>query len=166
VANGVWPDPPPGAYVRANQTTVHPGQSAAQDAGGIQRYVILAYTFSAAEVASFGNQLKFHTYNFAVPADVLPGIDVRIYKNDTLVPPPFTFPAGTVFSDAIFGMDYDFGTVAAGDTLYIALGSIGDYAGQPLNVAYTLALVPEPGALLLICAVPALVLRRRRFDRD
>lgn len=161
-ANGAWPDAAPGAYVRANSTTVYPGQSASQDGSGIQRYVIMAYTFSPAEVAAHGPSLLFHTYNFNIPADVPGNIDVWAYKNDV---PIFTYPGGfppsTQFSDGIYGGDYDFGTVQAGDTLYLALGAQGDYAGQPLSVAFTLALVPEPGVLGMLSLLPALLARRR-----
>lgn len=160
-ANGAWPDAAPGSYVAISQSSFYPGQTATQDAGGIQRYAIAGYTFSAADIAADGNGLLFHTYHFIVPADAPGLIDVKVYKNNTLIA-PFTFPPGTDFSDAIFGQDYNFGTVAAGDTLYIGLGAEGDYTGQPLGVSYTLALVPEPTMLSLLVLVPALGLRRRQ----
>jgi hypothetical protein len=160
--NGLWPDAAPGSYTRATATTVFPGQSAAQAADGIQRYIILAYTFSPADIATNGNSLKFHTYEFVIPQDTPGNIDVWAFKNnDFLFTFPGGFPPGTTFSDAIFGPDYDFGTVQAGDTLYIALGAQGAYTGQPLSVAYTLALVPEPSALMLIGFAPVLMRRRR-----
>ena len=161
VANGTRPDAAPGAYLAAAQTAVYPGQTAAQASDGIARYVITAFTFSPNEIATYGSHLQFHTYHFIVPADVSGLVDVEVFKNNTPIA-QFPFPPGTDFSDAIFGQDYDFGTVAPGDTLYIALGGTGDYTGQPLGVAYTLGLVPEPLALPALTLGALGILRRRR----
>ena len=161
--NGAWPDAAPGSFTRTTSTTVFPGQSATQAADAIQRFVILAYTFSAADIAANGNSLKFHSYQFIIPQDTPGNIDVFAFLNNSFV---FTFPGGfppgTNFNDTIFGADYDFGTVQAGDTLYIGLGAQGAYSGQPLSVSYTLALVPEPSALLMAVGLPVLALRRKR----
>ena len=161
VANGVRPDPAPGAYLAASQTAVYPGQTATQASDGITRYVITAYTFSANQIATYGSHLQFHTYHFTVPADMPGLVDVEVFKNNTPIA-QFPFPPGTDFSDAIYGQDYDFGTVNPGDTLYIAQGATGAYAGQPLGVSYTLGLVPEPIALPAIALGALAVLRRRR----
>lgn len=161
-ANGTRPDAAPGSYLAAARTAVYPGQTATQASDGITRYVITAYTFSAAQVAADGNQLQFHTYHFTIPTDVPGPIDVEVYKNNTPVF-PFTFPPGTDFSDAVYGQDYSFGTVNPGDTLYIALGASGSYSGQPLGVSYTLALVPEPFTIGLLALAPLAL--RRRIDR-
>ena len=160
-ANGTRPDAAPGAYLAASQTAVYPGQPATQAADHITRYVITAFTFSADQIATYGNRLQFHTYHFTVPADAPGPVDVEVYKNNTLIA-PFPFPPGTDFSDAIFGQDYDFGTVQPGDTLYIAQGASGAYAGQPLGVSYTLALVPEPVALTSALVGAFGLIRRRR----
>ena len=161
VANGTRPDAAPGAYLAAAQTAVYPGQSATQAADHVTRYVITAYTFSAEQIATYGNQLLFHTYHFSVPADAPGPIDVEVYKNNTLIA-PFPFPPGTDFSDAVYGPDYPFGTVQPGDTLYIAQGASGAYGGQPLGVSYTLALVPEPVAVPALALGALGLLRRRR----
>jgi hypothetical protein len=161
VANGARPDPAPGAFLAASQTAVYPGQTATQAADLVTRYVITAYTFSAAQIAADGNQLLFHTYHFTIPADAPGPIDVEVYKNNTLIA-PFPFPPGTDFSDQTFGPDYPFGTVQPGDTLYIAQGASGDYTGQPLGVSYTLALVPEPIAAPALALGALGLLRRRR----
>lgn len=163
--NATYPDPAPASFLRVTSGTVRPGQPAAQDASGIQRYAILAYTFSAAEVAAYGSDLFFETFNFAVPEN-LPGgrVDVQVFKNEQLV---FTsdFLGGFEapgFSDAMFGGHYSFGTVQADDTLYIAIGTRGAYAGEPIGVAYTLALTPEPGTLATLAVAPLALARRRR----
>lgn len=161
VANGAWPDPAPGAYLAVTPTAVYPGQTATQAADGMARYVITAYTFSAAQIAAYGNDLQFHTYHFTVPADAPGPIDVEIYKDNTLIA-PFPFPPGTDFSDGTFGPDYDFGTVQAGDTLYIAQAASGNYTGQPLGISYTLGLVPEPVVAPAILLGALGMIRRRR----
>ena len=162
-STGAVPLAAPGSFLSAGPTAVHLGDTSTQAADHNSHYVILAYTFSAQQIASNGNNLTFHTSNFNVPADIsLDPLDVEIFKNTQPVAPPFTFPAGTVFSDSIFGQDYPFGTVQPGDTLYIALGGTGNYSGQSIGVSYTLALTPEPRFLTLISLTTPLLLNRRR----
>jgi hypothetical protein len=163
-ATGALPLAAPGSFLAAGPTSVSLGQSATQATDGNSHYVILGYTFTAGQIAANGNQLQFHTYNFGIPADAtLDPISVEVFKNTTLIPPPFTFPAGFPFSDATFGQDYPFGTVSPGDTLYIALGATGAYSGQNIGIAYTLSLVPEPASIgLIVCAAPLLLRRRRQ----
>jgi hypothetical protein len=162
-ATGTAPLTSPGSYLSAGPTSVRVGDSSTQAADHNSHYVILAYTFTAQQIATDGNQLTFHTYNFNVPAvGGLDPLDVEIFKNSTLLPPTFQFPAGTVFSDAIYGQDYPFGAVNPGDTLYIALGGMGNYSGQNIGVSYTLALTPEPASFgLLLLGAPLLMKRRR-----
>jgi hypothetical protein len=153
-----------GGSLSANSTGVKLGQTAAQASDGLSHYVILAYTFTAGQIAADGSNLVFHTYNFSVPNDPTLGpLDVQIYKNNTQLQ-DFPFPAGTTFSDAIYGPDYAFGPVSAGDTLYIALGGTTTYSGQQISVAYTLGLTttPEPSTVGLIAMAPVLLRRRRR----
>lgn len=162
-STGTLPQSNPGASLSATATTVTLGQGNAQAADGFSHYAILAYTFSAADVANFGNQIKFHTYSFNIPADAhLNKIDVEVFRNTSLV---FAnqFNAPTFFDNSIYGSDYDFGTVSPGDKLYVALGAVGgNYTNQPIGVAYTLALAPEPATLALAVLVAPLLLRRRR----
>jgi hypothetical protein len=160
-STGALPLAPPGSYLSTAPTYVTLGQSDTQASDGIRHYVILAYTFSAAQVAADGPNLTFHTYNFNIPNDpTLGSVDVAVFKNDSLVFEN-AFAEGTSFSDATFQQDYSFGTVQGGDTLYIALGDTGSYAGQQIGVAYTLALAPEPSALSVLVAIPLLMRRRR-----
>jgi hypothetical protein len=76
-----FPDAPPGSSLSATATTLIPGQGTAQNA--IERYVIAAYTISAADIAANGNQLVLSEYSFAVSSTSSDGITARIYKNDT-----------------------------------------------------------------------------------
>lgn len=167
VNDGTYPDAAPGSFVRASQTTVNAGQTARQDSLGIQRFVILAYTFTDTQIALYGNQLKFHTYHFNIPAETPGNVDVWAFKGTE---PVFTFPGGfppdTDFDEGDFVPDYDFGTVSPFQTLYIAIGaqdSVEDpYTGQPLGVSFSLALVPEPSILGTVAAAPLVLGMRRR----
>lgn len=137
----------------AAQTSVFPGTPSSQD-----EYVVLGYTFTAQQIAADGNDLKFHTYDFSNPANSATTIDVGIYKSNTAIIPAgiYDFPAGTSFSDGVYGGDYDFGTVTAGQTLYIAIGATSNnYTGVPIGVAYTLALAPEPTSAAMFGVVAA-----------
>jgi hypothetical protein len=160
-SSGALPHAAPGSFLSAGASGVKLGDTATTAADTHSHYVILGYTFSASQIANFGSDLKFHSYDFEVPNDpTLDPLDVEIFKNTQLIA-EFPFPAPTSFSDSTFVQDYPFGTVQAGDTLYIALGGSGNYAGQSIGVAYTLGLVPEPagiGAILF----GATLLRRRK----
>jgi hypothetical protein len=161
--NGIYPESGSPGYVRAQQTTVNAGQTATQDANGIQRYVILAYTFTSAQIATYGNELKFHTYHFTIPENVPGNVDVWAFKDSVPVfNYPGGFPASTDFDEGDFMPDYDFGTVTANQTLYIAIGAQGSYAGEPLGVSFSLALVPEPSILGIVAAAPLMFGMRRR----
>jgi hypothetical protein len=163
-STGSLPLANPGAFLSAASTHVTLGQSQTQASDGNSHYVILAYTFSAAQVAADGPNLSFHTYDFNIPTDASMGnVDVAVFKNDALeFTYPGGFPEGTTFSDATYIPDYPFpDPVHGGDTLYIALGDLGNYSGQQIGVAFTLALTPEPTAICLLAFAP-LALRRRR----
>ena len=169
-----FPDPAPGSSTSATATTLIPGQGTAQNA--IERYVIAAYTISAADVAANGDQLILDDYRFAVSAASADGVTARLYKNDTLlVEQPLT--PGLVFTSETpdaNGGPIGLGAFAAGDTLYVAIGSNGiaplppfgpggTDTGDSLEVDYSVFLVPEPtstGTVLL--AAGGLLSRRRR----
>src|SRR5262245_46660904 len=51
-ANGLIPDAAPGSNLAATATNVFPGQGTAQAADAIERFVIAAYTVSAADIAN------------------------------------------------------------------------------------------------------------------
>jgi hypothetical protein len=169
-----FPDPAPGASASATSTTLIPGQGTAQNA--FERYVIAAYTISAADVADNGDQLILDAYRFAVPIESADGITAKLYKNDILLvdrplPPGLEF---TVDTPAPNGGPIPLGQFVAGDTLYVAIGSDGvaplppfgpggTDAGDALAVDYSIVLVPEPtAASVLALAAGCLMSRRRR----
>ncbi len=132
---------------------------------------VLSYQFTAAQIAQFGNDLKFHTYSFSNPANSGINLHVSIYANGNAIIPPgsFNFGPGQSFSDAVFGQDYDFGPVVANERFQIAftadnvVPSVYTTASPPMSIAYQLGLVPEPTSLSLAGIVlGGLMLRRRR----
>ncbi|MGB7157783.1 MAG: PEP-CTERM sorting domain-containing protein [Tepidisphaeraceae bacterium] len=168
-----FPDAAPGASASATSTTLVPGQGTAQNA--LERYVIAAYTISAADIAANGNQLILDGYSFAVSAGSADGITARVYKNNTLlVDQPL--PPGLVFSvdtPAPNGGPIPLGPFVAGDTLYVAIGSNGvaplppfgpggTDIGDVLTVDYSIVLVPEPASVGIVALGALGVLSRRR----
>ena len=165
LSTGSLPHSGDGGYDSANSTGVKLGETATQSSDGNSHYIILAYTFTASQIAADGSNLVFHSYDFSVPNDPTLGtLDVEIFKNNTLLQ-QFFFPAGTTFSDALYGPDYAFGPVSANDTLYIALGGTSTYSGQQISAAYTLGLTtPEPATIGLLALTPLLLRRRQNAN--
>ena len=171
-----FPDPAPGSSLSVTNTTLIPGQGSAQNA--FERYVIVAYTVSAADIAAAGggNQLVLEEYSFAVSGTSADGVTARIYKND--IPTPFVnqpLPPGIVFNDDLpdpNGGPIPLGPFDAGDVLYIAIGSNGiapeqtggTDTGDSLVMDLRIALVPEPASASIVGAgaLALLMLRRRR----
>lgn len=170
-----FPDPAPGASLSLTNTTLIPGQGSAQNA--FERYVIVAYTVSAADItaAGGGNQLVLQEYSFAVSGTSADGVTARIYKNDN--PTPFVnqpLPPGIVFSHDLpdpNGGPIPLGPFDAGDVLYIAIGSNGTASeltggndtNDSLVMDLKIALVPEPATASIVGAgALALLMRRRR----
>ena len=171
-----FPDPAPGSSASATATTLVPGQGTAQNA--IERYVIAAYTISAADVAANGNELILDDYRFAVSAASTDGVTAKLYKNDfLLVEQPLT--PGLIFTSetpAANGGPINLGPFAAGETLYVAIGSNGIAplppfgpggadTGDSLEVDYSIFLVPEPTAAGGLILAAGCVLARRRPRR-
>src|SRR5579864_3940403 len=48
----------PASFPAVSKTDVYPGQT------GSGKFVVLGYTFTPAQIAAYGNQLQFHTYDF------------------------------------------------------------------------------------------------------
>ena len=169
-----FPDDAPGSSTSATQTTLVPGQGTAQNA--IERYVIAAYTISEADIAANGDQLVLDDYRFAVSTASTDGVTAKLYKNDfLLVEQPLT--PGLIFTSETpdpNGGPIGLGPFAAGDTLYVAIGSNGiapvppfgpggTDTGDSLDVDYSIFLVPEPAAAsTLLLAAGCLLSRRRR----
>jgi len=168
-----FPDPAPGSSASATSTTLAPGQGTAQNA--LERYVIAAYTVSAADIAANGDQLILDQYRFAVPATSADGVTAKVYKNDILLvdrplPPDLEFTSDTPDPN---GGAIPLGQFLAGDTLYVAIGSDGiaplppfgpggTDSGDVLEVDYSIILVPEPTAAAALLLGAGLILPRRR----
>lgn len=166
-----FPDPAPGSSASATATTLIPGQGSAQNP--IERYVIAAYTISAADVAANGEQLILDLYRFAVPLASADGITSKLYKNDILLvdrplPPGLEFTSDTPDPN---GGPIPLGPFSAGDTLYVAVGSNGiaplppfgaggTDIGDALEIDYSIVLVPEPTAGILAIGAAGLLSRR------
>jgi hypothetical protein len=168
-----FPDAAPGSSASATNTTLIPGQGGAQNA--LERYVIAGYTISAADIASNGEQLVLDLYSFTVPLTSEDGITAKVYKNDILFIDR-QLPPGTVFTYQTpdpNGGPIPLGPFAAGDTLFVAIGSNGiapfgngTDAGDALLVDYSLVLVPEPTTSVAgIISLGLLLARRLRRGR-
>ena len=183
VANGAYPDPDPGSTVAAGsapvdpakfprnpppdpfgsgaelpplpQTFVRPGRGTAQLPNTVERAAVVAYTFSAEEVAANGGRAFFTDYYFAVSSDTADPVTARVFHDDDPTPIlDFTFPAGFAFHTSLDPDPIPLGTYAAGETVYIAIGSFatdGSVPGVPnsgdeLRLDFTISLIPEPGS--------------------
>ena len=122
MANGVFPDANPGAYLYLASTGGHPGRSAGQVPGNtVDRYAIAAYTVSS------GGEY-FLTDSFLDPAGT-PGDG-----NEVVV----LVTAGGVTTqvlsvkgdDSTFSFNSPLGWLSAGDVIYVASGPDGAGAGN------------------------------------
>ena len=168
-----FPDPAPGSSASATSTTLVPGQGTAQNA--FERYVIAAYTISAADIAANGDQLILDQYRFFVPLTSGDGVTAKVYRNDIMyidrpLNPGLEFTSDTPDPN---GGPIPLGPFAAGDTLYVAIGSDGiaplppfgpggTDAGDVLEVDYSIVLVPEPTAAAALVVGASVILSRRR----
>jgi hypothetical protein len=157
----------PGAgSVSATATSLTPGQGTSQG-DGIERYVLAAYTITAADLAN-GNQGSIDNYSFQVtPQDppVSDGVNTIVFVNSNVVVatpiPPLPFP---YTPQTPGGFPFPLGTLNAGDTVYVAIGSGATDTGDQFLVDYQIVLVPEPAAIGLI-AIGAIGLLARRSRR-
>lgn len=161
-------------------TYVRPGLGSAEDPAGVERSIIVAYTFSAADLAAagaIGQGAAFITaYDFAVSTGAVPdGMSARVYHNNDPAPipgldfsltavPPFPFPAGFRFETTLDPDPIPLGVYGAGDTVYFALGANTLSPGDEMRIDLTLSLepVPEPTGLTLLVPAGLMLMKRRR----
>jgi hypothetical protein len=197
VANGTYPDPAPGSFVAAGtspvdlahypydlpglppmpQTIVRPGQGRVQDAAGIERAVIIGYTFSAQDFADAGiapNQRALASitdYDFAVAVEGLDGVSARVFRDTDATPvldfsldnpPPFVPPFR--FQTLMDPRERSVGEYSVGQTVYFAVGSNLNDTNDEMRLDFTLGLkpVPEPTTLALLAPLGLGLLTRRR----
>jgi hypothetical protein len=171
-----FPDDAPGASLSATLTTLVPGRGTNQSGNPIERYVIAAYTFSAADVATNGEQLVLDDFSFAVGAGSDNGVTATMYLNDFPLIAAQPLGPGLEWHVGLTG-PIGLGPVSPGDTFYVAIGADGlaplppfgpggSDIGDVITVDYSLVLVPEPGsAAVLAAGVTQLLFRRRRHRR-
>lgn len=166
-ANGTRPDAPPGSNLAAALGALYPGQGSSQAADGFERFVIAAYTVSAADIAANGNEGTIDDYSFTVPATSTDGVSSRIYVNENLIFPGETvLPPGILFtSDLPDGFPVPLGALSAGDTISVAIGSRANDIGDQLLIDYSIVLVPEPTAIAFIGLGAIGMLGHRRSRR-
>jgi len=172
-----FPDAAPGGSLSATATTLTPGYGTNQDGNPIERYVIAAYSFSAADIAANGSTLKLESFSFAVDAGSTGGVTARMYLNDIPLIAPTPLGPGLMWDDSMTGsIEFTGLPIMPGDTFYVGIGSdgaavlpptdpqgSGSNAGDVITVDYTLALVPEPtGAAIAMAGATLLLLRRQR----
>lgn len=144
-ANGVQPDAPPGAFLAATKTFLHPGQGEGQAGNAIERYVIAAYTISAEDIARAGGGIALITGGFFALGDSDDGVHASVYVNDTLVSGPTLLPPDVVYPDLTLPL----GTLSAGDTVYVCIGSRGNDLNDALTIDYSIELLPETAPKLV-----------------
>jgi hypothetical protein len=171
-----FPDDAPGSSLSATPTTLVPGQGTNQSGNLIERYVIAAYTFSAADIAANGEQLVLDDFSFAVGAGSDGGVTATMYLNDFALISAQPLGPGLEWHVGLTG-PLALGPVAPSDTFYVAIGADGlaplppfgpggSDVGDVITVDYALKLVPEPGsAAVLAVGATQLLLRRQRRRR-
>ena len=159
-------------------TFLRPGLGSTEAPGGIERAGIIAYTFTAEDLATagvVGQGIAYITaYDFAVSALASPdGMSARIYTKNDPTPiiefsddtvPPFPFSPGFRFETTLDPDPIPLGVFGVGDTLYIALGGNNVAGTDEMRLDFTLGMtpVPEPTAVALLAPAALLLMRRRK----
>ena len=154
-----YPQTPP--FPPIPLTFVRPGAGSLEDAAGVERAAIVAYTLQAEDFAAAGVTgpalVSITAYDFAVSTLGTPdGISARIYGGNNPAPlldfsddTFFPFPPGFRFETTLDPDPIPLGNFNVGDTIYVAIGAN--------NVA-----VPEPATIALLAPTGLLLMRRRR----
>ncbi len=152
-------------------TYVRPGAGSTQDANGVERAGIVAYTFSAEEIAAATNggtsaDAFITDYYFAVSSTTTDFMTARVYKgNSATASQDYLFTPGFAFQTALNPAPIPLGNFIAGETLYIAIGSSMADGGDEMRLDLTLSLVPEPTTLSLLALTGLALLPRARRSR-
>jgi hypothetical protein len=133
-ANGAYPDAAPGSYTAAGPDLLHPGQGSQQNA--IERFVLAAYTVSADDIAAAGGNQATVTGGFFSVGDSDDGLHAIVYVNGTVIVPTTILPPEQTFPE----LSLPLGTVNAGDTIYVSIGSRGNDSGDTLTLDFSIEL--------------------------
>lgn len=143
----------------------HPGRGTAQTgAGGFDRYVIAAYTLSAAGEVSIVDSILTNA-DFSTN-----GLDLKVFLNDN--PTPVVSSTTTTGKNSTTTFDAGLGALSVGDVIYVAVGPRGADFSDTFAFGYTIDLVPtevdppqpvpEPGTMTLVGLGLGASLWRRR----
>ena len=145
------PGPAPAANLNLNSNGGvpggHPGLGATQsEAGGIERFVIAAYTLPAGSLVSIQNSNVVTTNpNTGGSKD---GLNVRVYVGNSALAVISSSSAAGVGSSATF--NGFLGNLSVGDKIYVAVGSKDDDLFDSFQLQYDIVAVPEPGSAILV----------------
>jgi hypothetical protein len=162
---GITLPPLPSTYVR-------PGLGSVQDASNIERSAIIAYTFTAEEIAAASGggtsaDAYITDYYFATSTSGTDVMVARLYKGTDPVALPFPpFPPGFAFQTMLDPDPIFLGTFTPGETLYVAIGGGPTDTGDEMRLDLTLSLVPEPVGLPLLGLTALAALGGRRRGRQ
>ncbi len=141
VVNGAFPDPMPGYYTYLHPTGGHTGRGTASgyphDHGPIT-----AYTVPIDSGYSIIDSL------LSVGSTNSNGIEVSVHVNDGPVLFSTVIGAGSGSGD----FNTYLNSLRAGDVIYVALGPNASDGSDSFYVDFSIAMVPEPGSIVLFCA--------------
>jgi len=150
--NGPFPSSGPGGYALFAKDPItniaggHPGRGINDSqSGGIERYVIAAYTLSTSGTISIDEGLLTNVDTSTG------GLDLGIYVNNNSTPLFTTSTAGGLNSNASFS-NINLGNLNVGDTIYVAIGArnidFDDSFSLQYSIDATTTTVPEPLTIL------------------
>lgn len=159
------PAPPPASFVSIGYHGTfpggHPGMGLTQSgSGGIERYCIAAYTLPNADtVAVLNGLIELVNPNFGGSSD---GVNVEVFVNSDPTPKATALVPPGLGSTASFSAAL--GSLNAGDTIYVAVGSNNEDTRDGFQLQYDIASVPEPQsiAFALIALGSWTILRKKR----
>jgi hypothetical protein len=114
--------------------------------GGIERYCISLYTLASPNKISLLNGfLRNINSNNDGSTD---GLNLKVFVNDSPLP---VLSSGTAAGfDQATTFNVPIGDLAAGDRIYVAIGSRDSDFFDGFNLRYDIVAIPEPSATLLV----------------
>lgn len=159
----VRPAPPPsnflGIGLQLGEPGGHPGMGALQaGSGGIERYCIALYTVASPnQISLLNGLLRNINPNNGGSSD---GLSLMVFLNDS--PTPLLSSGTAAGFDQTASFNLSIGDVAAGDRIYVAIGSNDSDSFDGFNLRYDVVAVPEPAAATLLALSVVFVVGVRR----